>query len=134
MARDIMSIPITTMGFESCYSTRGRILTKWRASLKPENAKALVTSCSWFGYKIDGSKFANLLFFGYFICMLYLIIRTLISLANIWWFRWGWSRAQWCLYSICKITLNVNEEVEENGKGRGRGGVGIRWSNGTWWL
>ena len=57
MARDILSIPITTMASESCFSTGARILTKWRASLIPENAEALVTTRSWlFGYKIDGGK------------------------------------------------------------------------------
>lgn len=57
MARDILSIPITTVASESCFSMGGQILTKWRASLKPENAEALVTTHSWlFGYKIDGDE------------------------------------------------------------------------------
>ena len=47
MARDILSIPITTVASESCFSMGGRIITKWRAFLKLENAKALVTTRSW---------------------------------------------------------------------------------------
>ncbi|VFQ60352.1 unnamed protein product [Cuscuta campestris] len=45
-------IGTTTRTEESSQS--GRILTKWRASLKPENAEALITTHSWiFGYDID---------------------------------------------------------------------------------
>ena len=70
MARDILSIPITTVVSESCFSMGGRIIIKWRASLKPENAEDLVTACSWlFGYKIDGGMFYKHKYFSF--CILY---------------------------------------------------------------
>jgi len=58
MVRDILSIPMTTVASESCFSMGGRIITKWRSSLKPENAEALVTTRSWvFGFDIEDGKF-----------------------------------------------------------------------------
>jgi len=64
MAKDILSILITTMASKSCFSMGGRIITKWRASLNLENAEALVITRSWlFGYKIDGGKFCKHIYF-----------------------------------------------------------------------
>jgi len=62
MARDILSIPITNVAYKSCFSMGGRILTKWRASLKSENAETLViTRSSVFRFKMDGGKFYKFL-------------------------------------------------------------------------
>ncbi|KAK9705574.1 hypothetical protein RND81_07G067300 [Saponaria officinalis] len=52
MAREILSVPLTTVASESTFSIGGRLLNKWRTSYIPENVEALITTCSWlYGYR-----------------------------------------------------------------------------------
>lgn len=47
MARDFLSIPVSTVSSESAFSAAGRILGKNRTSLSPETLEALVCAKDW---------------------------------------------------------------------------------------
>ncbi|KAA0068144.1 zinc finger BED domain-containing protein RICESLEEPER 2-like isoform X3 [Cucumis melo var. makuwa] len=64
VARDIYSIPISTVPFESAFSTGGRVLDSFRSSLTPQTAEALICAQNWIQSKplddmteeIDGAE------------------------------------------------------------------------------
>ncbi|KAK2641382.1 hypothetical protein Ddye_023145 [Dipteronia dyeriana] len=47
MARDILSIPISTVAFESAFSVGGRVLDRYRSLLKPDVVEAIVCTRDW---------------------------------------------------------------------------------------
>ncbi|XP_066341356.1 zinc finger BED domain-containing protein DAYSLEEPER-like [Miscanthus floridulus] len=42
MARDIISVPVSTISSESCFSLIGRIIEEWRRRLSPETMEMLI--------------------------------------------------------------------------------------------
>ncbi|KAL0308143.1 UNVERIFIED_CONTAM: putative AC transposase [Sesamum calycinum] len=47
MARDVLNIPITTVASESTFSHGGRIIGKFRSSILPTNAEAILCGRDW---------------------------------------------------------------------------------------
>jgi hypothetical protein len=47
MARDILSIPISTVASKSTFVVGGRVIDQYRSSLKPDVVEALVCTRDW---------------------------------------------------------------------------------------
>ena len=75
LARDILSIPLTTFVSESSFSIGGRILNKWKSSYILENVEALIITRSWL-YGFD-CKCCIFIFFNYFIVFILLTFNLL---------------------------------------------------------
>uniref|UniRef100_A0A2N9EIN3 HAT C-terminal dimerisation domain-containing protein n=1 Tax=Fagus sylvatica TaxID=28930 RepID=A0A2N9EIN3_FAGSY len=47
VARDVMAVPVSTVAFESTFSTGGRVLDSFRSSLSPLTVEALICCQNW---------------------------------------------------------------------------------------
>ena len=47
LARDVLAVPVSTVAFESAFSTGGRILDPFRSSLSPLMVQNLVCAQDW---------------------------------------------------------------------------------------
>ena len=47
MARDILTIPLSTVASESAFSVGGRVLDAFRSSLKPDIVEAVICLSDW---------------------------------------------------------------------------------------
>ncbi|PON65119.1 Ribonuclease H-like domain containing protein [Trema orientale] len=57
MARDVLSIPVSTVASESAFSVGGCVLDQFRSSLKPDIVEAIICTRDWlFGNKAEIDK------------------------------------------------------------------------------
>lgn len=47
MARDLLAIPVSSVASEAAFSVGGRVINKFRSSLKPANVEALLCTRDW---------------------------------------------------------------------------------------
>ncbi|KAL2899637.1 putative AC transposase, partial [Bienertia sinuspersici] len=47
IAKDVLAVPITSVAAESSFSMGGRVLTKYKSSLRTDNVEAFVTTQNW---------------------------------------------------------------------------------------
>jgi hypothetical protein len=65
MARDVLSIPISTFTSESNFSVGGRIIDQYRSLLKPDIVEALVCTRDWLFEEKGNIYYLYIYFFSY---------------------------------------------------------------------
>ena len=51
IARDVLVVPVSTVSYESAFSTGRRIFYSFRSSLTPKTVEALICTQNWIGAK-----------------------------------------------------------------------------------
>ena len=74
LARDVLSIPVTSVSSEAAFSVGGRILKPSRCSLSPDSVEALVCSRNW-NFGLKGTR--SLIHLFYFSDTLLVIIKMM---------------------------------------------------------
>ncbi|KAL5576006.1 hypothetical protein UlMin_017705 [Ulmus minor] len=59
MARDVLSIPVSTVASEAAFSVGGCVLDQYRSSLKPENVEAIICTRDWLYGDKDDNEYEN---------------------------------------------------------------------------
>jgi hypothetical protein len=72
MARDILSIPISTVASESTFSTGGRVIDQYRSSLKPDIVEVLVCTKDWLYGQQGNIRLLVICIFNFFIYFFFL--------------------------------------------------------------
>jgi hypothetical protein len=81
MARDVLSIPISTVASESCFSIGGRVIDQYRNSLKPDIVETLICTKDWLYGQQGNIRLLVICIFNFFIYFFfYLTLITLISI------------------------------------------------------
>jgi hypothetical protein len=74
MARDVLSIPISTVASESCFSTSGRVIDQYRSSLKLDIVEALICTKDWLYGQQGNIRLLVICIFNFFIYFFFILL------------------------------------------------------------
>jgi hypothetical protein len=81
--RDVLSIPISTVASESCFSTGGRVIDQYRSLLKPDIVEALICTKDWLYGQQGNIRLLVICIFNFFIYFFFFFYLTLITLISL---------------------------------------------------